>query len=107
MLDALGNAYIIEQGSSGEVNGSTILSPIYYRVWSNGFVEQWQDRQSNNNSVTFPIEFNSTEYVLIGVGVVLANTGGQYRTKTTTGFSVKSEGVTTTTFAWYACGYKA
>lgn len=96
------DAYVVETGGD---------STNWFRVWSDGFIEQWSiqtDKISTltaNKTFTFPKPYSNAEYTLIGVGFVISNYGGQYGAKTTTGFTTRSEGEVSGTSGWYACGY--
>lgn len=108
VLDAVGGAYIVEQGQIPftKVN-QDVDTPIYYRKWSNGFIEQWQGRWVTNrgNEITFPIPFSNTEYALIGPGFGAANIGLMTITKKTTGFNTVYNTNEVSSQGWYACGY--
>lgn len=108
VLEAIGGAYIVEQGQVPftKVNQS-VDTPIYYRKWSNGFIEQWQGRWVTNrsNEITFPIPFSNTEYALIGPGFGIANIGVMTITKKTTGFNTVYNTNEVSSQGWYACGY--
>ena len=67
----------------------------------------WQGLYLLNKTVTYPFEFANTDYVLVGVGFTIGNVGAQNITRTTTGFKTDSVMTSSTTYAWYACGYKA
>ena len=107
VLDAIGGAYIVDQGKVEQEGSSQYDTSIYYRIWSNGFLEMWQGLYSVDTSVTYPFEFSNTDYVLVGVGFSIGNVGAQNITRTTTGFTTVSVMTSSTTYAWYACGYKA
>ena len=82
-------------------------TPIYYRVWSNGFKEMWQGRAYTNNNVqiTFPLEFSDTNYCLIGVGDFMENIAALRFIKSTTGFTTTFSTREVCNYGWYACGY--
>lgn len=108
VLDAVGGAYIVDQGKVEQEGPNTKYdTSIYYRIWSNGFLEMWQGLHMADKTVTYPFEFANTDYVLVGVGFTLAGVGAQEFTRETTGFKTNSVMKESTTFAWYACGYKA
>ena len=96
--------HVIDKGKSGE---------IIWRVWSDGFIEQWLTSsnttitayETENKTFTFPKPFSDTSYALVGVGLVIANYGKQYVNKTATGFKTASDAHDTGTGGWYACGY--
>lgn len=100
VLDAVGGAYIVEQGKTNDAN------PIYYTVWSNGFKEQSSGASYQSGStIVFPVEFNDSNYSLVGPGVEISGAGRQYVSKNTTGFSISNSGGQVTCKGWYACGY--
>lgn len=108
VLDAVGGAYIVEQGSVPfTVVDAQYDTPMYYRVWSNGFKEMWQGRAYTNNNVqiTFPLEFSDTNYCLIGVGDFMANIAALRFIKSTTGFTTTFSTREVCNYGWYACGY--
>lgn len=107
VLDAVGGAYIVDQGKVEQEGSTQYDTSIYYRIWSNGFLEMWQGLYSLDKTVTYPFEFANTDYVLVGVGFTIGNVGAQNITRTTTGFKTASVMTGSTTYAWYACGYKA
>ena len=109
VLEATNKAYIVEFGTSGEdkVEGVNVTSAIYYVIFSNGFVIQCQSIQNRDMTITFPIEFADTKYCLLCVGLDIANVGGQYYERSTTGFTTHSNTKSTNTRSWIACGYKA
>ena len=98
VLEALGNVYIVEQGKTNDD------IPIYFRVWSNGFKEQWQNKEAIG-SFTFPVAFTTTDYVVIGPGFNMVNVAWQGVTKTTTGFSTSNSASNSSVNYWHACGY--
>lgn len=108
VLEAIGGVYIVEQGQVPftKVN-QNVDTPIYYRKWSNGFIEQWQGLEFSNNNVeiTFPIPFSNTDYVLTGVGFWLQNIASLTFTKKTTGFTTIFSTRESHSYGWYACGY--
>ena len=108
VLEALGTNYIVEQGQIPfEKVNQNVDTPIYYRKWSNGFIEQWQGREFSNINVTitFPIPFSNTDYVLTGVGTFMQNIASLTFTKKITGFTTMYSTRDTHNYGWYACGY--
>lgn len=103
--------------SSGNINiGQNIVmsgmsGDIWYRKWSDGFIEQgWihgggTGNETRNRTFTFPIPYTSTNYGLVGVGFEIANTTRQGVTKYTTGFTTYSVERDSGTLSWYAFGY--
>lgn len=99
-----GGIKIIEQNSNGA---------IAWRIWSNGFIEQWltssdtllHGNESMNKTFTFPKPFSDTSYALVGVGILVDGTGRQYADKEATGFRTRSDVTNTGTGGWYACGF--
>lgn len=109
VLDAIGKAYIVEFGTSGEdkLDGDNVISAIYYVVYSNGFVIQCQSIINRDTTITFPIEFADTKYCLLGVGLDIHQIAGQYYERSTTGFTTHSSSTGTNTRTWIAMGYAA
>ena len=81
----------------------------WYRIWSDGWVEQGgavkpSGSSATTSTVTFPKAFSDTDYfVIANYGASSTNQYGQCYNKTTTGFTTKSYGGNVNT--WYACGY--
>ena len=89
--------HVVDKGGSGGIN---------WRVWSDGFIEQWMTDHSKNKSYTFPKPFSSNNYTVLGIGFLVDNVAQQFLVdKRTTGFSTASAGHNTATDAWYAIGY--
>ena len=107
VLEAIGGVYIVEQGQVPFTAQHESDTPIYYRKWSNGFIEQWQGLEMSNNNVeiTFPISFSNTDYVLTGVGSWIQNIASITFTKKTTGFTTAYSTRLMNSYGWYACGY--
>ena len=103
VLDTVGKVYIVEQGQTEDSDSGS--SPIYWRVWSNGFIEQCQMTQLNRTTVVFPKPFKDTNYVLMGPGNEIKNVSWQGVTKSPTHFTVSYSSNQWTTGYWYACGY--
>lgn len=84
---------------------------IWYRKWSDGFIEQgWihgggDGNETRNRTFTFPIPYTSTNYGLVGVGFEIADTARQGITRNTTGFTTYSVAHNCGTLSWYAFGY--
>ena len=93
-----GKSKVIETGTSND---------IFYRVWSDGLIEQWLivSEQNRDKSYTFPKPYSSENYCLVGVGFWIYKVAQQQIYKTTTGFSTASSVKPSATYAWYACGY--
>ena len=93
-----GKSKVIETGTSNN---------IFYRVWSDGLIEQWLivSQQNNNKSYTFPKPYSSENYCLVGVGFWIDGVAQQHIHKSTTGFSTSSAVENSATYAWYACGF--
>ncbi len=108
VLEAIGGVYIVEQGQVPFTKvDQNVDTPIYYRKWSDGFIEQWQGRWFTNRSyeITFPIPFSNTDYALIGAGFGISNVAVMTITKKTTGFNTLYNTAETSSQGWYACGY--
>lgn len=96
--------HVIDKGKSRE---------IAWRIWSDGFIEQWLTpsetkllgEESLNKTFTFPKPFSDTSYALVGVGILIEGTGRQMVNKEATGFITTSDASNTGTGGWYACGY--
>ncbi len=106
-LDAKKPIYVVESGSNE--NGS-------FRIWSDGFKQQWGEYNASSNdvTVTVPKQFNTTNYFVTAQFSVTAGAkfeGGD--TYTWGGPAVINR--TTATFVvhgraswhgiWYACGF--
>ena len=99
-----GGIKIIEQNSNGA---------IAWRIWSNGFIEQWltssstklEGYESQNKTFTFPKPFSDTSYALVGVGFVIEGYGRQIVAKEATRFRTTSDAHNSGTGGWYACGF--
>ena len=104
LLQNGGGIKIIEQSSNGA---------IAWRIWSNGFIEQWltpsntrlRGDESMNKTFSFPKPFSDTSYALVGVGILVDGTGRQFVNKEATGFRTTSDAANTGTGGWYACGF--
>lgn len=81
----------------------------WYRIWSDGWVEQGgavkpSGSSATTSTVTLSKAFSDTDYfVIANYGASSTNQYGQCYNKTTTGFTTKSYGGNFNT--WYACGY--
>lgn len=105
VLEATNKAYIVEQGET-PVSGDALAGPIFYRRWSNGFIEQWQMITTGDKTITLPIAFTRTDYAVIGAGFGIGGVGEQFiENKTTSSFRCVSGAATCRTNGWYACGY--
>lgn len=84
-----------------------------YRVWSDGFIEQWGTTSSidaNSHTVTLPKAFTSTNYHVNFVVVSATETkdgsyGHQITARTTTSFTVYDFLMNGMPVTWYACGF--
>lgn len=103
VLDAIGESYVVEIGMVD--NPRDANSPILFRRWSNGFIEQGSSEEVFNTTITFPIEFSDTKYALIGQGFLITDVARQSLNKVTTGFQVGSDVHTCASNGWYAFGY--
>lgn len=104
VLEALGTNYIVEQGSVQSSNDST--KKVYYRRWSNGFIEQWSDEVvSGMKRYTYPIAFSDTNYCLIGGFFISGVASCTFDDRTETGFTHAQSAYNTAFYGWYACGY--
>lgn len=88
--------YVVETYTSGTK---------WYRIWSDGWCEQGNTATVCNNTTTFLVAYIDTNYTLTGPSFVIADVGGQYVTKYTTGFKATSSNKNCTVYSWYACGY--
>ena len=105
----------LESGSSEATIVDTYRSgSSWYRVWSDGFIEQggWQDYEDNGSKTSFSFlkPFSSLPCVCLGISTNRVDTNAQYRYShatnvTTSGFEhyyyYDQGGI----FGWYACGY--
>ena len=97
---------------------SSYTENSWYRVWSDGFIEQGgyvaiTSSAVSTKTITFPVSFTNTGYTLLN-GLITGATAadmaaknlGSGSNKTLTGFTMH---ITTTTYAqgksWFACGY--
>lgn len=92
------NPYITETWVSGTSG---------YRIYSDGFIEQWGKCTSRNITVTFPLAFSNTNYTLVG-GLIPGDPTQSYqhlnfKSQTATSFYFQS--YDNYTCKWYACGY--
>lgn len=86
----------------------------WYRVWSDGFIEQGGHQTSSSNSVsttiTLPKAFSNINYCVF-VNFEYSTSGGAYyqylcaHTKTTTSFKTMLYATTCQGTCWYACGF--
>ena len=93
----------------------------WYRIWSDGWIEQGGKSTGGNNSTgattTFLKQFKNTNYTLTTSDAISSHSNQAscalvVTSKTATGFDISSSWVTnsswnwsTLTFNWYACGY--
>lgn len=77
----------------------------WYRVWSDGWIEQGGTARTIDTTVTFLKTFRDTAYTLVGVGFVVTMVGQQFVTKYTNRFVTGSGTNHCGTESWYACGY--
>ena len=103
VLDAIGESYVVEIGTVD--NPRDANSPIWFRRWSNGFIEQGSSENLADTTITFPIEFSDTKYALIGQGFLIGDVARQSLNRFTTGFQVGSEVHQCSSIGWYAFGY--
>ena len=103
-VPATPKAYVTTTWKSG-ANG--------YRVWSDGFIEQWGTTSSINAdsyTVTFSKAFTTTNYH-VNFSVVSATTtkdgtyGHQVTARDTTGFTAYDFLMNNLPITWYACGF--
>ena len=116
---------MLERTGGGESKAAYIVDSSYsedswYRVWSDGFIEQGGETESEQTStVTFPIAFTSVPYVNAaskelsssGTGVIvfireITSTnvkfyGGGWQSST----GVISSAIGRSVKKWFACGY--
>lgn len=103
MLRKFEGGVVVETGEEGG---------IWYRLYSDGWLEQGQSTTGNSmttmdKTVTFPKPYADTSYILVGPGFVVSGFGAQYLTKKTSSFSTSSSVSVCGTMGWYACGYAA
>ncbi len=88
-----------------EVSSADLL-PSWYRVWSDGWIEQGNRACPTGSSVTFLKPFKDNDYTLVGPGFYVESIGSMEISCTATGFStsalVRTSGIYS---GWYACGY--
>lgn len=84
-----------------------------YRVWSDGFIEQWGTTSAidaDSYTVTFSKAFTTTNYFVnfIVAGATLAKDGSyghQISSRSTTGFTAYDFLMNSIPITWYACGF--
>lgn len=106
VLDFLKNrnsadAYVVETGGD---------STSWYRVWSDGFIEQGGVQQIDVNSkitVTLPISFSNATYTLVGTGSESPNTASydKFQITSRSEISFKVYTLNANTVFWMASGY--
>lgn len=93
----------------GKANITTTYSngKNWYRVWSDGWIEQGGKHGAINGTITFHKSFTTINYTLLLA--VTDYRGGSYAPSSsglsTTGFTLFSAGNATLGGFWYACGY--
>lgn len=98
----LGKSYVIETGKNN--NG-------YYRIYSDGYLEQWGSisKTKDNVIISFPKNFKDTDYS--SFGFVEKEQGNYYGifSKTISSFGLRivdiNAGAVLGTVYWRACGY--
>ena len=93
--------YIIDYGNNS--NG-------WYRKWKSGFIEQWGNilngAVSNRTTVSLPISFSSTNYIIQTTGnSTTISTGESWNYVTISSINQFIASSRFGTFYWYACGY--
>lgn len=104
-LPATPNAYITQSWSSGA---------NWYRVWSNGFIEQGGNRGASSSDADVSVSFfrNYTNSLSIGVYISFTsqiNSSSEWESasnafnRSTTSFTYRAK--STTGITWFACGF--
>lgn len=108
-VDKAGNAFVVETYRNGTE---------WYRVWSDGWIEQGGvilfDSYSNIvQTITFPTAFTNTDYTFITNPIYNGDINGRFIVEYTSDIYGKKDSRTTTSIqcaggmsrSWYACGY--
>lgn len=95
------DAYVVETGGD---------STSWYRVWSDGFIEQGGVQQIDVHSkitVTLPISFSNATYTLVGTGSESPNTASydKFQITSRSEISFKVYTLNANTVFWMASGY--
>jgi len=77
----------------------------WYRVYSDGWIEQGDSASTLDTAITFSKPFRDTNYTLLNVSFVIANYGAQYVVKYVSYFTTWSAVNTAGTYSWEAKGY--
>ena len=100
-IPAIPRIYVVE--TWGSTNSK-------YRVWSDGFVEQWglfYPKNEQDGTVSFPRPFSTTDYIFVvapnDAGTTMQPFGWGIRRKTTSSIYSYITGVANS--MWYAAGY--
>lgn len=97
--------YVTQSGSSGSNR---------YRVWSNGFIEQWgllNGRGTAGGTVTFPKRFSDTTYIFVVTPNEAKAQGDTFiwytENKTTSSIvsAIQASGLSAPKQSWYAAGF--
>lgn len=108
-VDKAGNAWVVESYRNGAE---------WYRVWSDGWIEQGGVILFNSYSnivqtITFPTAFTNTDYTFITNPIYNGDVNGKFIVEYTSDIYGKKDSRTTTSIqcaggmsrSWYACGY--
>ena len=101
------NAYSnVAENRPATVVSSYINGSSWYRLWSDGWIEQGYTFNGSTASLTFLKPFKDTNYSIAGTPIVYSSHGVQsvsVTEKTTSG--IKWAGTNYSSSSWYACGY--
>lgn len=104
-IPASPDIYVTQSGSSGSNR---------YRVWSNGFIEQWgllNGPGTAGGTVTFPKRFSNTAYIFVVTPNEVKAQGGTFiwytEAKTTSSIvsAIQASGTSAPKQSWYAAGF--
>lgn len=106
-LDALGErtgTHVVEQGTANS---------FWYRVWSDGFIEQGLiasasgdiSSTTEDQTFTFPKPFSNAKYGVAGAGFVIAANGRQLAKREKTRIVFSSDGNVSATSGFIVFGY--
>lgn len=108
-VDKAGNAFVVETYRNGTE---------WYRVWSDGWIEQggvilFDSYSTIVQTITFPTAFTNTDYTFITNPIYNGDVNGRFIAEYTSDIYGKKDSRTTTSIqcaggmsrSWYACGY--
>jgi hypothetical protein len=104
--DASGNYKIGDMSIKAVVTETYRSGMQWYRVWSDGWIEQggYLEVSSNTVTITFHKAFNSGDYFTLALPHGGASEFGS-KVRTTTNFTLQFENKSNNGVFWYACGF--